>query len=72
MKVRLLVLAVVALTCGWTTTALADLPNQDLVCSPDEPVMEDSETLRAWSLQLRGYPPTINEYDAVETGVVSS
>ncbi|MBD90470.1 MAG: hypothetical protein CL940_09040 [Deltaproteobacteria bacterium] len=65
-------LVVVALACGWTTAALADLPNQDLVCSPDEPVMEDSETLRAWSLQLRGYPPTINEYDAVETGVVSS
>ena len=58
MKVRLLVLAVVALACGWTTTALADLPNQDLVCSSDEPVMEDSETLLAWSLQLRGYPPT--------------
>jgi len=48
------------------------LPNEDLVYAPDEPVMEELELLRAWSIQLRGVPPTVAEYEAVETGETSA
>ncbi len=58
----------VALGLIWGGSASATLPNEALVCSPDDPIMDDTETLRAWSLQLRGYPPSLNEYEAIATG----
>jgi hypothetical protein len=72
LKLRLLIMVITSVALCWTTSALAGLPNEGLVCSPDEPEMDDTETLRAWSIQLRGYPPSVNEYDAIETETTSA
>jgi len=53
-------------------TSRAALPNEGLVCAPDEPVMEQEETMRAWSIQLRGYAPSIEEYEALASGEVTA
>ena len=61
-------LLVFACVLALAAPASANLPNEGLVCARDDPVMDESEVLRAWSLQLRGYPPSVNEYHAIETG----
>lgn len=66
---------ILLLLFGFAPSAVATLPalpNEGLVCAPDEPVMEELELLRAWSIQLRGVPPTVAEYEAVETGETSA
>ena len=62
---------VVVLCLGLTTSALAELYNPELVCRPLAPEMTPHESLRALSFDLRGVPPTMEEYAAVsEVGSV--
>lgn len=43
--------------------AAADLPNQDDVCASPEATTDKYKHLRALSLELRGHPPTAQEYE---------
>jgi len=46
-----------------TGVAEADLPNEGLMCRPDEPRLDKFAYLRALSLDLRGDVPSMAEYD---------
>lgn len=45
--------------------ALADLPNEALVCPADAPTLDAHSLLRAMSLDLRGDIPEVEEYAAI-------
>ena len=51
-----------------TGVASAQLPNEDLMCRPDEPRMDKFAYLRAISLDLRGDVPTVEEYRSLDAG----
>ncbi len=61
---RSLILGVGALSVSMLsgTVALAQLPNEELICRPDEPQMDKYGYLRSLSLDLRGTVPTAEEY----------
>jgi len=46
--------------------ASAEPYNDELVCRPPAPELSAHETLRAMSLDLRGVPPTLAEYEAID------
>lgn len=51
---------------GWTAEARGALPNVDLVCEETADQLDVHRTLRALSFQLRGIPPTGDEYALVD------
>ena len=53
---------------GFTSGAVhAELPNEHLMCRPDEPRMDKFAYLRALSLDIRGDVPTSEEYADLAT-----
>ena len=62
---------ILAMITGMGATATAELYNPDLVCRPIAPELTPHERLRALSFDLRGIPPTMEEYSTVtELGAV--
>lgn len=48
-----------------SSLAAAELPNEALMCRPDEPRLDKFAYLRALSLDLRGDVPTVAEYESL-------
>ncbi len=59
-------LLVFACSLSFVSSALADLPNEALVCPADAPKLDKYSLLRAMSLDLRGNVPYAEEYATLE------
>lgn len=66
--IRVLVCSTVAFCAA---SAAADVPNEALICPPDDPALAETAYLKALSLDLRGTVPSRDEYQVVlDEGVV--